>query len=440
MTFILAGEVRRASLFITLLLLFVSFAAMSQAQSVTVDDFQPGVFADNAGHKLPYRLFIPADYNPAKSYPLVLFLHGQGEAGTDNRKQLVGQKAPLVFVQPENQARWPCFMLAPQCPGGSDDWAVKGSVGPTQSMTLAMELVDAIQTQYSIDPARLYVTGLSSGGCGAWDSITRYPGKFAAGIPICGEANVTKAAAAAQTAIWAFHSADDSVVSVSYTANMVAALRAAGGSPLFTEYDGYNHYCWIPAYSEPGLLPWLFDQTLPTDPMLSASLTAPQTRVQTKFVPITSKPRYQVPNPSGGPITGYWSEVSGPGTVSFGNPSLFGTTAAVSTWGTYVLRQNLTDGINTGGSSLTVTFLGPAPPAPVISAAGRTFTGSGTVTLSDTASQATIYYTLDGSVPTSASPVYSGPFVLTSSATIKAMAQCDSTQSSWVSSAVFTVH
>ena len=234
MTLTSAAGARGASLFIGLLLLFVFSAVLGRAQTVTVDDFQPRVFIDNAGHKLPYRLFIPADYDPTKSYPLVLFLHGQGEAGTDNRKQLVGQKAPLVFVQPENQARWPCFMLAPQCPGGSDDWVVKFSAPPTQSMTLAMELVDALQTQYSIDSTRLYITGLSSGGCGTWDALTRYPGKFAAGIPICGEADVAKAGAAARTAIWAFHSADDSVVSVSYTANMVAALRAAGGSPLFT--------------------------------------------------------------------------------------------------------------------------------------------------------------------------------------------------------------
>src|SRR5262249_44261333 len=97
------------------------------ASAQTVDSFQARTLRDAAGHTLPYRLFVPEGYTASRRYGLVLFFHGAGGRGTDNRSQLTDQDAPLVFVRAENQARWPVFMLAPQCPDDQQwvdmDWS-----------------------------------------------------------------------------------------------------------------------------------------------------------------------------------------------------------------------------------------------------------------------------------------------------------------------------
>jgi predicted peptidase len=193
----------------------------------------------------------------------VLFLHGAGERGTDNRLQLTGQTAPLVFVSPESQAQWPCFMLAPQCPPGGG-WDHIGSDQPSTWMRLTLEALDGLQQEFSIDPGRLYITGLSMGGFGTWDAITRYPGYFAAAVPIAGGGDPSVADRAADTPIWAFHGAADMTVPVQRTRAMIAAVIAAGGDPLYTEYAGVGHVgSWNLAYAEPDLLPWLFSKQLP---------------------------------------------------------------------------------------------------------------------------------------------------------------------------------
>ena len=223
----------------------------------TVDDFEARWYTDGTA-TLPYRLFVPADYDPKQSYPLVLFLHGAGERGTDNRRQLSVQTAPLVFVQPENQAKYPCFMLAPQCPPGGG-WA--GGTDPSRWMGLTMEaLFYELIWEFNIDLSRLYVTGLSMGGYGTWDVLTRWPGLFAAAVPICGGGNPDLADRCVGAPIWAFHSADDPVVPVVQTRRMIAAIIAAGGEPWYTEYNGYGHASWNPAYREPDLIPWMFAQ------------------------------------------------------------------------------------------------------------------------------------------------------------------------------------
>jgi predicted peptidase len=102
--------------------------------------------------------------------------------------------------------------------------------------------------------------GLSMGGYGTWDTLARYPGMFAAGVPMCGGADEKTALALAHTPLWVFHGAKDGVVKPSRSRNMVAALRKAGGSPKYTEYPEAGHDCWVPASKEPDLLPWLFAQ------------------------------------------------------------------------------------------------------------------------------------------------------------------------------------
>ena len=156
-----------------------------QAPAVTVDDFIARTYTNSAG-TLPYRLFIPTNYNPATKYPLVLFLHGGGENGSDNRLQLTGQTGPLVFAADANQQENPSFMVAPQCPI-SGYWTYTILAEQVQGM------MNALMAEFSIDADRVYITGLSNGGFGTWDYITRYPQMYAAAVPMNGGGNTALA-------------------------------------------------------------------------------------------------------------------------------------------------------------------------------------------------------------------------------------------------------
>src|SRR5437868_5332363 len=152
--------------------LFIVFALIASAVQ-SADEFEARTYKDEAGKTLPYRLLAPKDYDAKKSYPLVLFLHGAGERGTDNQRQLVhGTK---VFLTPENRTAFPCFVIAPQCPNNlqwvDTPWGNDSHVmpeKPTEPMRLALETIAALQKEFRIDGKRLYVTGLSMGGFGAW--------------------------------------------------------------------------------------------------------------------------------------------------------------------------------------------------------------------------------------------------------------------------------
>lgn len=247
------------------LLLLALMVAAGPARAVAVNDLQARVYTDAGGKKLPYRLFVPVNYDATKQYPLVVFLHGAGQRGDDNRAQ-VDNAGALVFVQGEAQVRYPCFFLAPQCPAGQQwvntEWG-KGSystaaVPISDPLRMTLETVQALQKEFSIDAKRLYVTGLSMGGYGAWDLVLRNPSLFAAVVPICGAGDPSQAAKLKGMGIWAFHSADDGTVPVSGSRDMIRALWAAGQTPGYTEYQDYGHFAWDPAYGVPGLQRWMF--------------------------------------------------------------------------------------------------------------------------------------------------------------------------------------
>ena len=229
------------------------------------DDFEARVFSAADGATLPYRLLQPAAIEPGKKYPLVIFLHGAGERGTDNALQI--KNGAPVFAKPEAREKFPCFVFAPQCPkdkkwvemewGGASGTA-PADPGPMEPLVLGA--VDALAKEFSIDPDRIYVTGLSMGGYGTWDLITRHPEKFAAAIPVCGGGDKERAAAAKPVPVWAFHGLADNVVLPVRSQDMVAGVRAAGGKAAHTEYPGVAHDSWTYAYGEPNLLPWLFAQ------------------------------------------------------------------------------------------------------------------------------------------------------------------------------------
>jgi len=205
---------------------------------------------------LPYRIYIPENAGPARRYPLVLYLHGLGECGSDNRLQTSKNSVMQTLLEPENRAAYPCVVLAPQCPEG-EWWS-----GLVQVL---MGLLEHAKVAYSIDANRIYITGLSMGGFGAWAMLTQYPDTFAAAVPICGGGDPDDARLFAHVPVWAFHGAQDTTVRPEGSREIVKAMVHAGARGVrYTEYPDAAHNSWDRAYREPGLFPWMFAQRRPS--------------------------------------------------------------------------------------------------------------------------------------------------------------------------------
>lgn len=248
---------------IILSLTFLFIQSYCSAQS---DRFEPGVFKSTNGDSLQYRLLIP-DYNPVRDYPLVIFLHGSGERGNDNQAQLKWGIQQLA--SDEMMKSFPCFVLAPQCP--SNDWwsnydnlpdgqlSLKEDTG--KAMSLMMDLAESLITNLNIDTNRIYITGLSMGGYGTFDAISRFPDLFASAIPVCGGGDTTKAAAIKDLPMWIITGSEDTVVDPKLSTDMLLALNKEGARPGFTLYPETGHFSWLAAYSDPMIWAWLFRQS-----------------------------------------------------------------------------------------------------------------------------------------------------------------------------------
>lgn len=216
---------------------------------------------------LRYRLLYPLHYDKHKRYPFVLFLHGAGTRGSDNEAPLAG--VPKALTDPAGREKYPCFILVPQCPK-NDVWvkfphfpeSVQTTALPTPSARAVLALLDSLITQLPINKKRVYVTGYSMGGEGAFDFLTRRPQLFAAAIPISAVADTARAGLIHQIPVWAFHGDQDDVNDVKYSRLMIAALKKYNGTPVYTEYPGLKHNIWGKAYAEPGLFDWLFAQVI----------------------------------------------------------------------------------------------------------------------------------------------------------------------------------
>jgi len=249
-----------------LLMLFLSAGWIFCQEANFESRFEMMQYTDESGNILLYRLLKPKMVHEQHTYPLVLFLHGIGERGNDNKAQL--KWGVKNFATDENTEKYPCFVAAPQCPM-NDLWVALKDLSPpytmaekpAEAMRMALELVGALQQEYpQIDPKRIYVTGLSMGGFGTWDVIQRKPDLFAAAVPVCGGGDVSKAERIAYIPIWAFHGAEDWLVIPKWSRDMIKAIQEAGGNPIYTEYPGIGHQSWIKAYSDPELFIWLFSQ------------------------------------------------------------------------------------------------------------------------------------------------------------------------------------
>lgn len=246
----------------------LSAAAARAAQPADLRSrLEKRVYKNAAGETLPYRLHVPRGYDSKQKYPIVLFLHGAGERGTDNEAQLKHAQV-LRLVGDEAGRKHPCFLVAPQCPEKHQwvevPWYLptphRTPQTPSLPMRLTMVLLDALEKEFSIDPARRYVTGLSMGGFGTLDLCVRRPGAIAAAAPICGGADDSRAIQMAGVAFWLFHGSNDGAVPVARSRSAAESLRKAGAKVKYTEYAGMGHDAWTRAYDEPGLVEWLFSQ------------------------------------------------------------------------------------------------------------------------------------------------------------------------------------
>ena len=222
---------------------------------------------------LPYRLLLPLDYDANKAYPLILFLHGSGERGNDNKAQLV--HGGDLFLKDSLRKKYPAIVVFPQCPASSywsnvhivPDTATQKRTfifgtyeQPTLAMKLLLMLVDNLQNTYRLNTNKLYVGGLSMGGMGTYEIARRLPGKFAAAIAICGGADTVTAKQISAPAWWIFHGLKDDVVDPVFSKNMATALKNAGADVQITLYPADGHDSWDDAFKEPQLFSWLFSQ------------------------------------------------------------------------------------------------------------------------------------------------------------------------------------
>tara|TARA_R110000765_G_scaffold170051_1_gene274989 strand:- start:319 stop:1101 length:783 start_codon:yes stop_codon:yes gene_type:complete len=251
---------------IQLCFLIVTFHVFAQQEI-----YQKSTFVKD-NDSLQYRIMYPKDFSEDMQYPVVFFLHGAGERGNDNEKQLTHGSS--LFSKVENFEKFPAIVIFPQCPT-LDYWSnakvnrkkrpvslkFKNHRKPTKALRLVMDLVEETIEKTYIKKDQVYVMGLSMGGMGTYEILYRKPELFAAAIAICGGGKPKSAKKyALKVPLWAFHGAKDNVVDPILSVKMVAGLLKYGGHPQFTLYEEANHNSWDPAFDEPDLLEWLFTQ------------------------------------------------------------------------------------------------------------------------------------------------------------------------------------
>jgi len=193
---------------------------------------------------LPYLLYRPPEYDLRRAWPLVLFLHGRGERGTDlARVPLHGLPKLIAAGQ-----HFPFVVASPQCP--------PDSYWPEQLDALEA-LLDHLTATLKIKTRQVYVTGLSMGGFGTWYLAARCPQRIAAIAPVCGGGLPWMADRLKDVPVWAFHGSKDSVVHPRESRVMVQAVRQAGGKARLTIYQGVGHDSWTQTYANPKLYTWL---------------------------------------------------------------------------------------------------------------------------------------------------------------------------------------
>jgi len=255
----------KIKLSLVIVLLFIGLFAKAQDKSL----YKKEIYV-SGNDTLPYRILLPLNYDASKKYPLILFLHGAGERGNDNEKQLVHGSS--LFLRDSIREKYPAIVLFPQCPEnsfwsnvhrfddkhGEERHVFQTGGEPTVAMVLVQQLLKKIIQEYPVEKKQVYVGGLSMGGMGTFEIVWRNPKLFAAAFPVCGGASVTYAKRLKDVHWWVFHGAKDDIVVPQFSQRMVTALEDIHADVKFTLYPEANHNSWDSAFAEPELLPWLF--------------------------------------------------------------------------------------------------------------------------------------------------------------------------------------
>ena len=209
--------------------------------------FLDRVYKNADGSESKYVIFVPKGYKGDKAYPLILFLHGAGETGTDGKKQAQVGLGPAVRKRADT---FPFIVVFPQ--SHKRTWQADSADGKR-----AIAILNEVEKQYKVDPKRVYLTGLSMGGFGTWSLAAKYPDRWAAIAPVCGGGNPKDAAKLKDIPIWCFHGDADKAVPVQRSRDMIEAIKTAGGMPKYTEYPGVGHNSWDKAYGTDELYEWM---------------------------------------------------------------------------------------------------------------------------------------------------------------------------------------
>lgn len=250
-------------LLITALFLFCINAMFSQFVSASYQ---------HIGRSISYQIMFPENYDETKKYPLVVLLHGAGERGDDNEKQLTHGKQ---FLIDNFRVNYPAIVIVPQCPsddywanlqrhtiGNKTDFKLGLSDEPTPIMKSLMDLINTWLTSGKVDTKKVYVGGLSMGGMGTFELLWRMPTVFAAAFPICGGAATYKIPIYAKnTAVWVFHGDSDNIVPVQLSRMAYETLNELSEDAKYTEYEGVEHNSWDNVFKEKNLVPWLFSHS-----------------------------------------------------------------------------------------------------------------------------------------------------------------------------------
>ena len=358
--------------------LIVSVLMMAGVAAVAAD---PNDFIVWSGD-CPGRLYVPTNYNPSQSYPFVMFFHGLGEAGTDNTSQVNSNIDNLLAECKQREV----FLYAPQSYNGY--W-------PDNRVALAWPMVQQAIATYSIDANRVYVTGLSAGGAGVFNSYEVHDDAIAGAVAVCALSlgDRDRDDVLVGKPLWMFHAANDATIPVGQSRSVINGIRAQDGGKdpltfpldddpqnpyyntgepyysdgstyyqennlLYTEYDTGGHNIWGRVYGEEWMYDWLFAQTLSGDGNAAPSVDAgndDNITLPTDTVSLNATVSDDgLPDPPA-TVTLTWTKRSGPGTVTFGDDSIEDTTATFSTDGTYVLRLAADDGDLTAYDELTIT-------------------------------------------------------------------------------------
>ncbi len=214
-----------------------------------------------------YQVYLPEQWSPKQSWPVILFLHGSGERGSEGMDETQIGLPAAIRLHPE---RWPFVVVMPQVPFNHHTWT------DADMMQMALDALAAEVKEFHGDTQRIYLTGMSLGGYGVWELARLHPHLFAAAVPVCGgvfwsyaperwketQLPAEYARSVGRLPLWIFHGAEDNVVSVKQARLLYDAVREAGGNVRYWEYAGWRHNAWDKAYAEPELPRWLLAHTL----------------------------------------------------------------------------------------------------------------------------------------------------------------------------------